>query len=96
MMPDAKRTIVLALTLMFPAAFTPLYAAVPAGAGLAKSEACLTCHEQGSPGLVAHWQGSAHARAQVGCDDCHQAKKGEPDAFEHEGAVIAMVVTPRD
>jgi hypothetical protein len=32
----------------------------------------------------------------VGCLDCHQAKKGEADAFEHEGVVIAMVVTPRD
>jgi hypothetical protein len=31
----------------------------------------------------------------VGCWHCHQAKKGEPDAFEHEGVTFAMVVTPR-
>jgi len=68
----------------------------PAGAGLAKSEACLTCHEQGSPGIVDHWKGSGHAKAGIGCYDCHEAKKGEPDAFEHEGSVIATVVTPRD
>lgn len=70
--------------------------ALAAPAGLARSEACLTCHEQGSPGLVSHWKGSGHAKAGVGCFDCHQARKGEPDAFLHEGEVIATVVTPRD
>lgn len=70
--------------------------AAPAATGLARSEPCLTCHEQGSPGLVSHWRGSGHAKAQVGCFDCHQATKGEPDAFVHEGEVIATIVTPRD
>jgi hypothetical protein len=68
----------------------------PAAAGLAKSEACVTCHTEGSPGLVSHWMDSGHMKAGVGCFDCHQAKKGEPDAFEHEGAVVATVVTPKD
>jgi hypothetical protein len=96
MNPDTTRTLVLAAALLLPTALTPPLAAAPAVAGLGESEACLTCHEQGSPGLVAHWRDSGHARAKVGCYDCHQAKKGEADAFEHEGVVIAMVVTPRD
>ncbi len=34
---------------------------------------CLPCHEEKTPGAVAVWRASAHARAQVpvGCADCH-------------------------
>ena len=30
------------------------------------------------------------------CIDCHGADKGDADAFEHEGALIATLVTPKD
>jgi hypothetical protein len=66
------------------------------GAGPARSEPCLTCHEGQTPGIVAHWKGSGHARAGVGCFDCHRAEKGDADAFDHEGVLVATVVTPRD
>ena len=69
----------------------PRPAAVPAS-----SRECVTCHSQANPGIVQQWRESRHAGRGVGCYDCHQAKQGEPDAFEHNGAVIAVVVTPRD
>ncbi len=57
---------------------------------------CLTCHKEKSPGLYGQWLDSEHARHDVTCLDCHQAERGEPDAFMHEGARIATLVTPRD
>ena len=66
MIPNATRTLVFAAAFLLHAALTPPLAAAPAVAGLGKSEACLNCREQGSPGLVAHWRDSVQARAQVG------------------------------
>lgn len=60
------------------------------------SRNCVKCHEQETPGIVAHWVGSTHARRGVGCFECHQAETKDADAFEHYGARIATVVTPRD
>lgn len=60
------------------------------------SKQCVQCHGQSSPGIVAHWRGSTHARKGVGCADCHQADKADADAFTHYGELIATVVTPRD
>lgn len=57
---------------------------------------CLTCHKEMSPGLYQQWYNSAHAAMDIGCIDCHQAQKGEADAFMHEGALIATLVTPQD
>jgi len=62
----------------------------------ASSQDCVSCHFQHTPGIVDHWKGSTHAEKGVGCVDCHQANKGDADAFFHEGAMIATIVTPRD
>jgi hypothetical protein len=62
----------------------------------ASSKQCVECHQQSSPGIVAHWTGSTHARKGVGCVDCHQADASDADAFQHYGATIATVITPRD
>lgn len=62
----------------------------------ASSQHCVTCHQQSTPGIIDHWKGSTHARKAIGCVECHQAEKGDADAFDHYGAVIATVVTPRD
>jgi hypothetical protein len=58
--------------------------------------ACLSCHQDISPGLYNQWSASKHAESDIGCIDCHGAETGEPDAFMHEGALIATLVTPRD
>ena len=60
------------------------------------SGACVSCHRQQSPALVMEWERSRHARNDVGCLDCHGAKKEEVDAWQHEGATIATLVTPQD
>jgi len=60
------------------------------------SKSCVTCHEQQSPGIVAHWEGSTHAQKGVGCVECHQAQEADADAFMHEGWRIATIVTPQD
>ena len=62
----------------------------------ATSERCVSCHTEKSPGIVAQWRESTHAEKGVGCVDCHQADKADADAFDHEGQIIATVVTPRD
>ncbi len=62
----------------------------------AASADCVKCHGQSTPGVVAHWKGSTHARKGVACFECHQATADEADAFEHYGAMIATIVTPRD
>lgn len=57
---------------------------------------CVKCHQNASPGIIDHWKGSTHALKGVGCVECHQAERDDADAFEHYGALIAVVVTPRD
>ncbi len=60
------------------------------------SMSCVKCHQQSSPGIIDHWKGSTHAVKGVGCVECHQAQKDDVDAFDHYGATIATIVTPRD
>lgn len=62
----------------------------------ASSKACIDCHYQSTPGIIDHWKGSTHARKAIGCVECHHAEPGDADAFNHYGALIATVVTPRD
>lgn len=59
-------------------------------------EKCITCHKDTSPGLYKQWNGSAHARAEISCIDCHGAEKSDSDAFLHNDEYIATLVTPKD
>jgi hypothetical protein len=60
------------------------------------SRQCVDCHANESPGIVAHWKGSTHAVKGVACIECHEAKEGDPDGFEHYGVFMATLVTPKD
>jgi len=60
------------------------------------SKQCVDCHRQQNPGIIAHWEDSTHAVKGVGCVECHKAEDGDVDAFSHNGALIATIVTPRD
>lgn len=73
------------------AGLSPKVIAVPAS-----SQGCVDCHQQASPGVIAHWKDSTHAERGVGCVECHQAEKGDVDGFDHYGELIATIVTPRD
>jgi len=71
-------------------------ALAPLAAALAQDEACVTCHQNVTPGIVLQWRSSAHAEIGVQCSQCHGAKTGEPDAFDHYGSTIAVIVSPND
>ncbi len=75
-----------------PAKKTPPRKSAPAIS--ADSRKCVSCHEQKTPGIVAQWKHSGHAREGVGCWECHNASAKDPGAFEHEGATILTIVTP--
>ncbi len=61
-----------------------------------QSKACIQCHKEHGPALYQQWGASKHFRANIGCFECHNANKGEPDAYEHYGQQIAILVTPKD
>ncbi|MBI5399661.1 cytochrome c3 family protein [Candidatus Saganbacteria bacterium] len=61
-----------------------------------ESQTCLACHKETTPQIINHWKDSRHAKVGVSCFECHRAKKGEPDAFEHNGFTIATIVSPKD
>ncbi|TYO99661.1 multi-heme cytochrome with CxxCH motif [Geothermobacter ehrlichii] len=46
-----------------------LFLLLPAGQLLAAD--CAGCHDDRTPGIVDQWRQSAHARAGIGCADCH-------------------------
>jgi len=102
---NAKQTVVAALSFLFLAAL-PVVADQESHLqrvekGLepvvtTTNESCVDCHRKGAPALVMEWERSAHAEYGVGCVDCHGAEKGEVDAWLHEGAWTAALVTPKD
>ena len=57
---------------------------------------CMTCHKKETPGLYRQWYMSAHAMHNVTCIECHGAVRTDEDAYLHEGAYIATLVTPID
>ena len=57
---------------------------------------CMVCHKEVSAGLYSQWKSSSHAFHNVTCIDCHGANKKDKDAFMHEGAYVATLVTPKD
>ena len=69
----------------------PAHVAVPAN-----SKQCYDCHRNNTPGIVDQWHGSTHAVKGIGCIECHKANEKDADAYEHYGATIATIVTPRD
>ena len=80
--------------------FSPVQAAKveldPDNWGHQAGEDCVSCHAKASAGLTQQWHDSAHAKAGVNCMDCHMADPAEADALEHEGQVIATIVSPKD
>jgi len=60
------------------------------------ADVCTGCHQKNMPALYQQWNLSKHAANGVSCIDCHGADPADADAFEHNGATIATLVTPRD
>ena len=51
-------------------------------------------HKAMNPGLADEWHESAHGKKGVNCYDCHKANRNDPGAFEHNGSVIHVIVSP--
>lgn len=61
-----------------------------------ESKTCIGCHSSTTPGIYQEWGRSKHFRANVGCFECHEAKKGAKGSFEHNGFNISVIVSPLD
>ena len=57
---------------------------------------CLECHSAETYAIYQEWGTSKHYRANVGCYECHKADKTDPDAMQHEGYTISVIVSPKD
>ena len=57
---------------------------------------CINCHLKENKSMVKQWKNSPHAAANVSCYNCHAAQKEDILAYEHEGALIKTIQTPRD
>ncbi len=57
---------------------------------------CVQCHKEENVSIYQQWGSSKHYGANVGCYECHKAEKGDADAFEHEGQLISIIVSPKD
>jgi hydroxylamine dehydrogenase len=62
----------------------------------AETRQCVACHKNENLALYQQWGSSKHFRANVGCFECHSTNPGDPDAYEHYGQMIAVLVTPKD
>ncbi len=47
------------------------------------NQQCLMCHKTMDPGIVSDWEHSKHAKAGVGCVQCHVVPKDYPTAFKN-------------
>ncbi len=61
-----------------------------------EGQVCINCHKAQSPSFVKEWELSKHAAKGVDCYSCHKAEKSDPDAMDHNGYTIAILVTPKD
>ena len=60
---------------------------------------CVNCHLKENNSLVQQWKNSPHAAAQdgqVSCYNCHAADKGDITGYDHEGAFIKTIQSPKD
>ena len=96
--PHRLLILISSISLAFALTFALLYEPAQSKPEPQSSKKCLTCHSKKGRGraIVEQWRESKHAKADIGCLDCHQAKEGEIDAFKHNGSFIATIVTPKD
>jgi hypothetical protein len=65
-----------------------------------EGRACITCHQQITPGQVADWKESRHAHAGISCIDCHQVAEDAPHATRHANVedtpvFVSALVSPK-
>jgi hypothetical protein len=71
-------------------------------ADIEDGKVCIQCHTKESPGIVAEWKKSTHAREKVDCMDCHKGKEGDKGVVQHEKNkagkefFVTTIVTPKN
>jgi hydroxylamine dehydrogenase len=65
----------------------------------AAGKACITCHQERTPGQVSDWADSRHAHVGVSCIDCHAVPEDAPYAIRHskvegEPTFVSALVSP--
>jgi hypothetical protein len=88
----------LALLLVSTVAFGQIESGLPATLTETTRE-CMECHAGENPGLYQQWGASKHYGANVGCYECHAAKKTDSDWLRddiHDDYVISTIVSPVD
>ena len=102
-MQSIGRVLFFTLLAFFVAA--PLYAATKVSMDVSNARnvqenvKCVNCHLKENNSLVQQWRHSPHAAGkdgQVGCYNCHAAEEGDITGYEHEGAFIKTVLSPKD
>lgn len=58
------------------------------------SSACLVCHVEETPGIVASYGRGTHIKNNIGCLDCHNVQKDDPTGFEHNGFEVTAIPSP--
>ena len=100
-----RRSLIHAVSFVIPCLATLLLCGLtPAAYGQAwglpemskETKVCVECHKTENVPIYQQWGKSKHYRANVGCYECHMAQEGEPDAFNHEGHWISIIVSPKD
>lgn len=65
-----------------------------------QAQACIDCHAESTPGLVADWAKSRHAHANITCLDCHKANPADSDIskehFSNHDTPVSAIVSPKD
>ena len=94
-----KRILCLAITACFLVAGTSAFAItkinIPKELSKASKE-CIDCHRDTTVNIYQQWGNSKHYRGNIGCYECHEAQRGDADAFMHEGKFISIIVSPKD
>ncbi|MBK8020862.1 MAG: nitrate reductase [Chloroflexi bacterium] len=58
------------------------------------TDACVTCHNQTTPGIVEQYGHSTMAAANVTCSNCHEVTSDYPGAIAHEGTFVVNSPSP--
>jgi hydroxylamine dehydrogenase len=60
------------------------------------NDQCVSCHSKLDKAIVMEWQRSRHAQSGIGCLECHAAETTDIDGWNHNGVLVAALVTPKD
>ncbi len=96
-MANRGRALIAVIGLIAAIGAAALYLMARADAEDAKPQsACIVCHTQSTPSVVAQWRESKHGKMNMDCKICHAAEEKDPGALKHfDGSFINPIVSPK-